>query len=127
MPNWRQVEAKLYMPLLAIAMNLIFSSMGQVSFQGMRRSSLRAPIPVNHVPGLKCQPSARFIPSSALSRREREHSVSRDGHAIDEDRAVVLGAAHRHVAPDRHDAAEHVEEVARDRDLLDRKADLAAF
>src|SRR5258706_14368504 len=57
------------MPLFTIAMNLIFSSMAQVSFQVMRKPSLRTAIPVTHVPGLKCYQCTRFIPPSYLPLR----------------------------------------------------------
>src|SRR5687768_10939230 len=53
--------------------------------------------------------------------------VARDHHALHQDRAARAAAAHHHVAAYGRDSFEHFLEVAGDGDLLDRKADLAAF
>src|SRR5882672_3967134 len=49
-----------------------------------------------------------------------------DGHVLYEDRAARATAPHEHVAAHRDDALEHVAQIPRDGDLLDRKLDLAA-
>lgn len=54
-------------------------------------------------------------------------SVAGDLHALDEDRADLLGAAAECVIADRDDVAEHVPQIAGNRDFLDGMHDFAAF
>src|SRR5437868_14452677 len=49
-----------------------------------------------------------------------------DGHPLEQDRAALAPAPRKDIAADRHDALEHVAQVAGDGDLLDGKLDLAA-
>src|SRR5262249_25203513 len=59
--------------------------------------------------------------------RSRRPLAAGDPHALDEARAAGARAAREDIAADRGDVAEHVAQVARDRDLLDRIPDLAAL
>src|SRR6185436_18974448 len=54
-------------------------------------------------------------------------SFPRNGHPLDQHRAGLPGAAYHHVGSDCDDAAEHVLEIAGNRDFLHRKGDLAVL
>src|SRR5712692_804349 len=62
-----------------------------------------------------------------VAKRIRARLVAGDRHVFDQDRAHRAAAAHHDIASHRGDAAEHVAQVARNGDLLHRKADLAAL
>src|SRR3569833_439091 len=61
------------------------------------------------------------------ARRARSDSGSGDLHPADQDRAHRLGAVVVDIGAHGLDAAEHVLEVAGDRDLLHREGDLAVL
>jgi hypothetical protein len=72
-------------------------------------------------------PPCAGIAARYYTRRPQSGAGPRHGHAVDEDRADLLGAAHQHVVADLDDAAQHVLEVAGDGDLLHRVGDLAVL
>src|SRR5512140_441775 len=63
-------------------------------------------------------PFTAIGPIAGVGVRPRERakttSIARDGHAIDEDGAAMLGAADEDVVTDGDDALEHRQQVARD-------------
>src|SRR5690242_11137244 len=54
-------------------------------------------------------------------------SAARDRHALDQDRAAAVCAAHHGVTAGRGDAAEHVLQISRHGHLFDGKGDLAVL
>src|SRR5579862_1060083 len=68
-----------------------------------------------------------FPPPLLEAWRGEPTSIARDRHAIEEDGTAMFRAAHDRIGTDGDDALEHVEQVARDRDLFHRMADLAAL
>ena len=77
-----------------------------------------------------CAPAvgaARISSAIARLRIRAPASIARDRHALDQDRAAAIGAAHHLVAAHGGDAAEHVLQVACHGDLLHRIRDLTVL
>src|SRR5436305_7633440 len=89
-----------------------------------RMPAIPAPaLPMNFLRSIPLPP---LLVSRTLRRREPTLFPG-ERHAIDEDGTAVLGAAHHDVAPHFTDAAEHLQQVARDGDFLHREPDLATL